>query len=174
MASKRPAKTFRNFNSRRSYTRRKYMGGVPGSKVVHYDMGNSKTEFPVELTLIADEACNIRDGALEAGRITANRLLIKQLGVQNFHMKLRVHPFQVTRENKQATGAGADRVSQGMRQAFGKATGICARVRKGQKIFTISVNKEGFLTAKDALRKCGHKLSTPSRIVVDKGQEMVQ
>lgn len=174
MATKRPAKTFRNFNSRRSYTRRQYMGGVPGSKIVHYDMGNSNNDFPVEVTLVAEEACKIRDGALEAGRITANRLLMKQLGIQNFHIKLRVHPFEVIRENKQATGAGADRVSQGMRQAFGKATGTCTRVRSGQKIFTVSVNKEGFTVAKDALRRCGHKLSTPVRIVVDKGQEQVQ
>lgn len=149
------------------------MGGVPGNKVVHHDMGNLKEEFPVKLSLIAGEACQLRDGALEAGRITANRLLVKVLGVQNFHMKLRVHPFQVIRENKQATGAGADRVSQGMRQAFGKAVGITAKVKQGQKVFTISVNQDGFLTAKDALRKCGMKLSTPVRIVVDEGQELI-
>jgi large subunit ribosomal protein L10e len=172
--AKRPAKTFRNYNSRRAYTRREYMGGVPGSKIVHYDMGNPNIQFPVKISLIADESCNIRDGALEAGRITANRLLVKQLGQQNFHMKLRVHPFQVIRENKQATGAGADRVSQGMRQAFGKAVGVCASVTAGQKIFTISVHKDGFLIAKDALRRCGHKLSTPTRIEVDVGRDLVQ
>lgn len=150
------------------------MGGVPGNKIVHYDSGNLTTEFPVKVSLVANEACQIRDGALEAGRVTANRLLLKQLGPQNFHIKLRVHPFQVVRENKQATGAGADRVSQGMRQAFGKAVDTAARVREGQKIFTVSVYKEGFLTAKDALRRCGHKLSTPISIVVDEGRELVQ
>ena len=169
----RPAKTFRNYNSRRAYTRRKYMGGVPGSKVVHYDMGNVKGDFPIKVSLVAKEACKIRDSALEAGRITANRLLVKNLGTQNFHVKLRVHPYQVIRENKQATGAGADRVSQGMRQSFGKATGIAAKVRAGQKVFTISVDKEGFPIAKDALRRCGHKLSTPVSIVVDEGQKLI-
>jgi large subunit ribosomal protein L10e len=149
------------------------MGGVPGSKVVHYDMGNVKGDFPIKVSLVAKEACKIRDSALEAGRITANRLLVKNLGTQNFHVKLRVHPYQVIRENKQATGAGADRVSQGMRQAFGKATGIAARVRAGQKVFTISVDKEGFPIAKDALRRCGHKLSTPVSIVVDEGQKLI-
>lgn len=172
--AKRPAKTFRNYNSRRAYTNRKYMGGVPGNKIVHHDMGNVHEDFPVKVSLIADEACQLRDGALEAGRITANRLLVKNLGVQNFHMKLRVHPFHVIRENKQATGAGADRVSQGMRQAFGKAVGISARVKAGQKVFTVSVHKEGFAVAKDAMRRCGHKLSTPVRIVIDQGEELVQ
>jgi large subunit ribosomal protein L10e len=171
--AKRPAKTFRNYNSRRSYTRREYMGGVPGNKIVHYDMGNLTAQFPVKVSLIADESCQIRDAALEAGRITANRLLVKKLGTQNFHMKLRVHPFQVLRENKQATGAGADRVSQGMRQAFGKPVGISAKVKAKQKIFTISVNKENLLVAKDALRRCGHKLSTPIRIIVDEDQELI-
>ena len=171
--AKRPAKTFRNYNSRRAFTRRKYMGGVPGSKIVHYDMGNLTAQFPVKVSLIADESCQLRDGALEAGRITANRLLVKKVGVPNFHMKLRIHPFQVIRENKQATGAGADRVSQGMRQAYGKPVGVSAKAKAGQKIFTISVNKENFLIAKDALRRCGHKLSTPIRIVVDEGQELI-
>ncbi len=149
------------------------MGGVPGSKIVHYDMGDVKGDFPIKVSLVAKEACQIRDSALEAGRITANRLLVKNLGLQNFHVKLRVHPYQVIRENKQATGAGADRVSQGMRQSFGKATGIAARVRAGQKVFTISVKKEGFPIAKDALRRCGHKLSTPVSIVVDEGQKLI-
>ena len=88
------------------------MGGVPGSKVVHYDMGNLNTEFPVTLTLVAKEPCQIRHTALEAARVTANRYLMTYVGRLNFHMKLRVYPHQVLRENKQATGAGADQIGR--------------------------------------------------------------
>jgi large subunit ribosomal protein L10e len=87
--------------------------------------------------------------------------------------KLHVLQHEVLRENKQATGAGADRVSSGMRGAYGKNVSTAARVRAGQKIFTVSVNKENFEVAKKSMWKAGQKLPTPVRIVVDKGQELV-
>jgi large subunit ribosomal protein L10e len=158
----------------RPYTRREYMGGVPGSKVVHYDMGNLNTEFPVTLTLVAKEPCQIRHTALEAARVTANRYLMTYVGRLNFHMKLRVYPHQVLRENKQATGAGADRVSSGMRHAFGKAVGTAARVDAEQKIFSVSTAPTSVPQAKMALRRAGHKLPTPIYIVVEKGAELIK
>ena len=36
---RKPGKMYRNI-SKKAYTRREYMGGVPGSKVVQFDMGN--------------------------------------------------------------------------------------------------------------------------------------
>ncbi|AET64549.1 50S ribosomal protein L10e [Methanothrix harundinacea 6Ac] len=150
------------------------MGGVPGSKVVHYDMGNLNTEFPVTLTLVAKEPCQIRHTALEAARVTANRYLMTYVGRLNFHMKLRVYPHQVLRENKQATGAGADRVSSGMRHAFGKAVGTAARVDAEQKIFSVSTAPTSVPQAKMALRRAGHKLPTPIYIVVEKGAELIK
>ena len=168
----KPAKMYRRF--KRPYTRREYMGGVPGSHIVSFDMGNLTEDFPVSVSLIAKEQCQIRHNALEAARITANRYLLKDVGRANFHLKLRVHPHQVLRENKLATGAGADRVSSGMRHAFGKLVGTAARVRSGQRIFTVSVHPSQFSHAKEALRRIGYKLPTPISIVVDTGQELVQ
>jgi large subunit ribosomal protein L10e len=170
---RKPASMYRNVRQR-SFTRRKYMGGVPGSQVIHYDMGNRTAEFPVKITLIAKEKCQLTHKSLEAARITANRTMTNAAGRVGFHLKLRVYPHEVLRENKQATGAGADRVSSGMRGAYGKNVGTAARVTAGQKVFTISVNKENFASAKDALRKAGQKLPTPIRIVVDQGMELVQ
>jgi len=153
----------------RPYTRREYMGGVPGSKVVHYDMGNLQATFPVILTLIAREPCQIRHIALEAARVAANRYLLKVAGRTNFNLKLRVYPHHVIRENKQATGAGADRVSSGMRRAFGKAVGTAAQVESGQKLFTLSVPTEFVEEAKIALHRAGHKLPTPIQIIDESG-----
>ncbi len=149
------------------------MGGVPGVKVVQFDMGNLKEDFPVKLTLAAEEACQIRDNALESARVTANRFLLREVGRLDFHLKLRVYPHQVLRENKQATGAGADRVSDGMRSAFGKTVGTAARVQAGQKIMTLGVNPQHFLKAKRALARAGKKLPTPYRIVVEKIAEQI-
>lgn len=170
---RKPGRMYRNI-TQRSYTRREYMGGVPGSKIVQFDMGNLTGDFPVEMSLLAKEGCQIRHSALEAARISANRLLLRDVGQANYHLKLRVYPHEVLRENKQATGAGADRVSQGMRQSFGKAVGTAARVRPGQKLMTVSVNPVHFALAKESLRRAGHKLPTPVSIEVEKGNELIK
>lgn len=164
---RKPAVMYRNLD-KKAYTRREYMGGVPGSKIVQFDMGNTKQEFPVEISLIVDEACQIRHSALEAARQNINRRLMKEVGRANFHLKLRTFPHHVLRENKQATGAGADRVSQGMRQAFGKAVGTAARVEPRQKIFTVYTAEQNIDKAKDALKHGGYKLPSPFRVVIEK------
>ena len=160
---RKPAKMYRNI-SKKAYTRREYMGGVPGSKIVQFEMGNLSQEFPTEVDLIVEEACQIRHSALEAARITVNRRLLKEVGRSNFHFKVRIFPHHVLRENKQATGAGADRVSEGMRLAFGKAVGTAARVEPGQKIMTVFSTPQYLEKIKDALRHGGHKLPTPSHL----------
>ncbi len=170
--ARKPASMYRRLE--RPYTRKKYMGGVPGSKVVHYDMGNLTADFPVSLDLIVKEPCQIRHTALEAARITANRYLQKTVGRMNFHLKLRVYPHHVIRENKQATGAGADRVSSGMRHAFGKIVGTAARMDADQKIFTISTSAQNADHAKLGLKRAGHKLPTPIKIVISKGQDLIR
>jgi large subunit ribosomal protein L10e len=156
---------YRNI-SKKAYTRREYMGGVPGSKIVQFEMGNLSQEFPTEVDLVVEEACQIRHSALEAARITVNRRLMKDVGRSNFHFKVRIFPHHVLRENKQATGAGADRVSEGMRLAFGKAVGTAARVDANQKILTVYSTPQYLEKIKDALNHGGHKLPTPSHLKV--------
>ncbi|MBN1431412.1 MAG: 50S ribosomal protein L16 [Methanomicrobiaceae archaeon] len=164
---RKPAKMYRAI-SKRAYTRREYMGGVPGSKIVQFNMGNPKEQFPMEVSILAEEACQIQHKALEAARMNVNRKLMKELGRMNYHFKLRTYPHQVLRENKQATGAGADRVSEGMRMAFGKAVGTAARVQSQQKIFTVYTTEANAEKAKGALKSAGYKLPTPTRLIIEK------
>ncbi len=163
---RKPGKMYRNI-SKKAYTRKKYMGGIPGSKITQFDMGNLSENFPLDISLVVEEACQIRHSALEAARMSINRRLIKEIGRMNFHFKIRVFPHQVLRENKQATGAGADRVSEGMRLAFGKAVGTAARVRPSQKIFSVYTSSQYIDKAKFALRNGSHKLPSPSHIKID-------
>ncbi len=149
-----------------AYTRKEYMGGIPGIRISQWDIGDAKTKFPLKLHLIAKEQCQIRHIALEAARISANRYIAKKAG-SAYHLKLRLYPHNVLRENKIATGAGADRISEGMRAAFGGAVGVAARVHPGTKILTISTTPEHLEDAKIALRKAGVKLPTPWRIEVE-------
>lgn len=156
-----------------AYVRREYMGGVLGSQITIFDMGNLSREFPVSLALVAKEACQIRHNALEAARIFANRYLVKEVGRKNFYLKIRVYPHHVLRENKLAVGAGADRVSSGMRHAFGRAVGTTARVKSGQKVISVGVEEQNVEYAKDALKRASYKLPTPCRIAIDKREELV-
>jgi large subunit ribosomal protein L10e len=162
---RKPGKMYRNI-SKKAYTRREYMGGVPGSKIVQFEMGNLSQEFPTEIDLIVEEACQIRHSALEACRISINRKLLKDVGRMNFHFKVRVFPHHVLRENKQATGAGADRVSEGMRLSFGKAVGTAARVESGQAILSVFTTPQFLDKVKVAMRNGAHKLPSPSHLKV--------
>ena len=165
---RKPACMYRNVKGPAN-TNRKFMGGVPGSKVVTYDMGDLTTKFPLYLSVLSEEACQIRHSALEAGRISANRYLTKKIGNLRYHLKIRIFPHHVLRENKQATGAGADRVSQGMRSAFGKNVGTAARVKSGQKLMTLGVPENYLKEAKSALKRAGQNFPTPVKIIVEKG-----
>jgi large subunit ribosomal protein L10e len=151
------------------YTRRKYMGGVPGLRIAQFDTGNLTQNFPIVLTLRGDEACQIRDMSLEAARQAANKYLLKTLKEFNYRVKIRVYPHHVLRENKQALGAGADRVSDGMRLAFGKAVGSAARIECNQPILSVYVPAGKLNEGKEALRRASKKLPTPCRIVVEDG-----
>ena len=171
--SDKPASMYREI-SKPAYTRREYITGIPGSKIAQHKMGDIKAEpedYPVQISLVTEEECQIRHGSLEASRLSANRRMLKECGEGNYKMILRKFPHHVIRENKQATGAGADRVSDGMRQSFGKIVGTAARVPKGDRIFTIWCDVDDAEVAKDALRRAYNKISPPCRIDVEKGEE---
>ncbi|MCD6447941.1 MAG: 50S ribosomal protein L16 [Thermoplasmata archaeon] len=163
--ARKPARMYRDVKGRVT-TRKEYIGGVPNPRITQFDLGNLTANFPVEISLIAKEKCNILHRALEAARVAANRYIMKAAGKSNYRMKIRVYPHVVVRENKQATGAGADRVSQGMRKSYGKPVGTAARVKEGQKIISIWTTPENVEKAKDALRRAIAKLPTPCRIEV--------
>lgn len=150
------------------------MGGVPAWKITQFDLGNLKKNFEIALSLFTKEKCQIRDIALESARISANKYIEAKAGATEYHLKIKVQPFIVLRENKQATGAGADRISQGMRASFGKAVGNAARVKEGQEILTLEVNKENFNHAKEALRRARMKLPTPCKVVITRGKELIE
>jgi len=170
---RKPGKMYRYIRSQ-SYQRRKYMGGVPMNRISQFDHGNLTAKFPITMVLIVEERCQIRHIALEAARIAANRYLQRVAGTMNYYLKIRVYPHEVLRENKQATGAGADRVSMGMRKSFGKAIGTAARVNAGQKIITLKTNKNNFKYAKEAFRRASMKLPSPTRVVIEQGANLTQ
>ncbi len=147
------------------YTRREYMGGVPNCRITQFDTGNLRQEFPLSLTLDTEEAAQVRDIALEAARVSAVRVLEKAAPNQ-FHLKVRRYPHQILREHKMAMGAGADRISSGMRGAFGKPVGHAVRAEIGASLLTVYTTTAHLADAREALRKAAHKLPVPTRVTV--------
>ncbi len=116
----------------------KYIHGSPAPKVSKFNMGDLSTQFARKAHLVAKEHVQIRHNALESARVSANKI-----------------------------PAGADRLQEGMRRAFGKPTGRAARVENGQSIFIVYVPEDGVDTAKKALEVAGTKLPMKTRILVE-------
>ncbi len=156
----RPFRCYRSLDNR-PYTQSKYVRGVPGSKIVTFDMGGRTEKFPVKMTLHASESGQIRHNSLEAARVMANRYLMKATGKNGYHIKILIYPHHILRENAMATGAGADRYQTGMRGSFGRPVGYAARVSKGQAIASVWVFAKREDIAKEALRRAKMKLPLP-------------
>lgn len=94
------------------YPKSRFCRGVPDAKIRIYDLGRKKAlveEFPLCVHLVSDEYEQLSSEALEAGRICANKYLVKFCGKDQFHIRMRLHPFHVIRINKMLSCAGADR-----------------------------------------------------------------
>lgn len=163
---RKPARMFRQ-QMRGSYTRKEYMGGIPGSRIGQFVIGDLRTKFPVAVHLVADEPCLIRNQALESARITGNRHISKMAGAA-YRLQIRLYPHQVLREHKIAVGAGADRISSGMRAAFGSPVGTAARVEPGTEVLTIYTTEANVDHAREAMRKAGSKLPTPWHLAIER------
>jgi large subunit ribosomal protein L10e len=94
--------------------------------------------------------------------------MVKWVGKDGFHMRVRTHPFHVIRINKMLSCAGADRLQTGMRGAFGKAYGKSARVGIGKILFSIRVKPEHIKHALEAFRRAKNKFAGRQKVVVSK------
>jgi large subunit ribosomal protein L10e len=150
-----------------SFARREYMGGIPGSKIVKFTMGNPNRDFTHTIELRNRKAGQIRHNALESARIAANRTL-EPLGRENFFLKIVPFPHQVLREHKRINVAQADRFQEGMKKAYGKPVGTAARLKLNKPILIARVDEENIESAKVALKRASDKFPVPCRIVVTK------
>ncbi len=155
-------------DSGQPYTRNKFIRGAPSSKISKFIMGDSKGKFSYKISMMSLNAVQIRHNALEAARIAANKILADILGDKEYLMQIRVYPHHVLRENKMIATAGADRLQEGMRRAFGKPIGRAARIKENQTIMDVYVNeKRGLEVARKALETSAKKLPTSCRIVFE-------
>ena len=147
------------------FKKKSFIKASPHKRIVKFVSGNTKRKYPVYFHLHSKRDLQIRDNALEAARMTANRTLETALGQKGFFFQVRKYPHHVLRENPVASGAGADRFSTGMKKSFGKAIGNAIQVKKGDALFTVGVFKSKRETAKLALQKAGKKLPCSIQII---------
>lgn len=171
MAKKRKFVAYRTLE--RPYTRyskfkkESFVRAKPVCRVIRYDMGMDK-KYEYSLNLLSKSDLQIRDLAIESARQVSNRMLEKKLGRTNYKLKMMIVPHHILRENPLAAGAGADRMSTGMKHSFGKPIGVAARVKKGQKLLTVCVNSAHLETAREAINKAKYKLPCSCTLVIVK------
>jgi large subunit ribosomal protein L10e len=155
---RRPARCYR-YNKNKPYPKSRFCRGVPDPKIRIFDCGKKKhdvEEFPSAVHMVSGEYEQVSGEALEAARVAANKCMINAAGKESFHLRVRLHPFNVLRINKMLSCAGADRLQTGMRGAFGKPYGTASRVDIGQVILSIRCLDSKVNEACEALRvaKC--------------------
>ena len=154
--------------------RKDYLPGAPNPKIAKFSIGNAKGDYDYKLQLVAKARCQIRHNALEAARVAANKKLAKSIGEDRYFLQVKVYPHVILRENKMIAGAGADRLQEGMRKAYGKPIGLAARVDDGTVILEVSVYANNVEAAKEALKGAASKLPVKTSIVLLPLKEAVQ
>merc|ERR1712147_194639 len=99
---RRPSRCYR-YQKNKPYPKSRFNRGVPDPKIRMYDCGAKKKNheaFPACVHLVCYEKEQITSEALEASRIAANKYMIVNCGRDNFHLRIRVHPWHVVRINK--------------------------------------------------------------------------
>ena len=140
-----------------AYTSKVYAPGAPNSKVARFTTGKASQDYTYVLELVSKGRVQIRHNALEAARVAANKKLTS-LGEEGYLLTVKTYPHIILRENKMIATAGADRLQEGMRKAFGKPIGLAARVGIGTTILELQVRTADLQKGKDALHAAKAKL----------------
>jgi large subunit ribosomal protein L10e len=104
--------------------------------------------------------------SLEAARVTANKVLGIEAG-QQVLLKVVTYPHEIVRAHRMMGFAGADRLSQGMRNSFGKSIERAAMVKANKPMLAVYTMESGLETAKQALERASKKLPISCRVEVE-------
>lgn len=168
----RPARTTRTINkpawtrfSKRK-PRKSYVKSMPHKNLNTFETGELKPDYDTRICLVSKGVVQVRDNAIEAARQVISRHVEKH-AAGNYKFWVRKYPHIIIRENRMLSGAGADRLSKGMRKSFGKPSALAARMRQGEVIFEVKTYKRFTEQIADAFRKAGQKMSGNYRIAVE-------
>ncbi|PYH28206.1 60S ribosomal protein uL16 [Aspergillus neoniger CBS 115656] len=156
----------------KSYPKSRFNRGVPDPEIRIFNLGRSKkanvNDFSLCVHLVSNEYKQLSSEALEAACICANKYLVKIAGKEDFHLRVRVHPFHVICINKMLSCAGADCLQTGICGAFGKPQGTVVCVNISQIILSVCTRDTNRAAAIEALRRSMYKFPGRQKIIVSK------
>lgn len=144
---------------------KKFAPGAPNPKVARFTTGKYRDDYDYKLELVCLTKIQIRSNALESARVAVSKKLAL-VGEDNFYLRVVTFPHRVLRENKMIATAGADRLQEGMRKAFGKPIGLAARVDIGTVVLDLLVKEENLASAKEAMNAAIAKLPLKWKVTV--------
>jgi len=143
-------------------TRKEYEKGSPNVRIARFTSGTPRNDYEIKLRLVSTEKVQIRHFAIEAARVSAHKIIADE--EESYFLEVRIFPHVILRENKMIATAGADRLQEGMRRAYGKPVALAARVNIGDSILDLSIMKEQLSIAVAAFKTAGSKLPAPMKI----------
>lgn len=166
--SRKYARAFTRISKRKD---KAYIKTVPFSKITRFNFGNreafisGKHKFIVRL--VTGEHVQVRDTALEAGRMYLHKQLEENVPGE-FFLAVKVQPHHFLRDNKTSGIAGADRTSSGMSHSFGIIIGRAAIVPKGKEIFFVScLSEKCARIARETLQAIRSKIPGATKVVFE-------
>lgn len=146
------------------YTRVEYIHGVPPLRIAKFVMGTDAPDYDLIARMRAKERVLVRQEALEAARVTAGKALARAVGEKNYCLVIKKFPHHIIREHRFMTGAGADRISEGMRRAYGKPISRAAIVEAGDTIIEVKSYSRYLPQVLSALRTAAKKIPKGARV----------
>jgi large subunit ribosomal protein L10e len=174
----RPGRCVRKINSQAwsrysvKKPKKNYIKAMPRTALLIFNMGTKNDSYNMLFTLKAKRNIQLRSNSMNAARLAANMYLEREIPGE-FFMRIVPFPHNVIREKKFASGAGADRVSQGMTLSFGKPSSVAARVFTGDVVIEIKTDAKNKDVAREALKRASSKLSGSFAIVMAEAKKAV-
>ncbi|PKM92178.1 MAG: hypothetical protein CVU81_01880 [Euryarchaeota archaeon HGW-Euryarchaeota-1] len=153
-----------------------YIKKVPATQVHRYEYGGLKGEVEcTRIVVYVREPCVIRTNSIEASRKVIAGLFEKVFVSEKnkaYYIKILRYAHHIVREHIFASGAGADRVSQGMSHSYGKSGCVAIRLTaKNEPLLAIWIvatpaQEEKIVKSIDCVRK---KIGAQTYIKVEHG-----
>ena len=153
------------------FKKKAFVKARPHKNLIRYDMGTFGRKYTHQVILTPKVDHNVRDNSMESARQTSNKILESSIGTPMYFFKIHPYPHHILREHSLASGAGADRFSSGMAHPFGKPLANAVRLRKGQTLFSVKVDKVNIPVAIRAMKRAATKLPFSCYVLVNELKE---
>ena len=137
-------------------TSKAFAPAAPNVKIARFSLGTMKSDYEIKVQLISKQRGQITHDAIEAARVAMNKKLSEE--EDSYHLLVKAYPHVILRENKMIATAGADRLQEGMRRAWGKPSNRAARVVSGTVLFEVKTYSNKMDKIKESMNAANSKL----------------